>query len=169
MRVQTAGNFSSFKFLNVSILAETAAMIHELDDVSTQRDAAEIIAELQLELKNACAIASETKSENEDLKRKLEAAVAFSNSNLQRQAEWKEVWKKEREVVSMRERQLERDEDMWKAKMEERRKELDELELKRTSINIVGEVIGSAGVLLTVLVTRGGSCQAWPLLMTQRA
>jgi septin family protein len=77
-------------------------------------------------LKSAVALASEIKSENGDLKRELEVAIAFSIANLQRHAERKEVRKKEQEVVLKREKQLERDEAKWKTKLEERRKEMEE-------------------------------------------
>jgi len=126
------------------ILAETATIIQQLEDASTTIMADETITELQIELKSAVALASEIKSENDDLKRQLELANAFSNANLQRHAEWKEVWKKEREALSMREKQLEREEAKWKARLEDRRKEMDEMDMKMINSNYVG--VGGAGL-----------------------
>jgi DNA repair exonuclease SbcCD ATPase subunit len=127
------------------ILAETATIIQQLEDASTTIMTDETITELQIELKSAVALASEIKSENDDLKRQLESANAFSNANLQRHAEWKEVWKKEREAVSMREKQLEREEAKWKAKLEDRRKEMDEMDMKIMLSKDAG--VGGAGLL----------------------
>jgi hypothetical protein len=130
----------------MSILAETPTIIQQLEDASSRLVLDETITELQIEMKSAVALAGEIKSENDDMKRQLESANAFSNANLQRHAEWKEVWKKEREVVLMREKQLERDEAKWKTKLEERRKEMDEMDKKKMNSNGAG-VGGGAGFL----------------------
>jgi len=135
----------------MSILAETPTIIQQLEDISSRLVLDETITELQIEVKSAVALAREIKSENDDLKRQLESANAFSNANLQRHVEWKEVWKKEREVALMREKHLERDEAKWKTKLEERRKEMDEMDKKRmnstgaglgggTLVNLVNEI-----------------------------
>ena len=82
----------------MSILAETPTIIQQLEDASSRLVLDETITELQIEMKSAVALAGEIKSENDDMKRQLESANAFSNANLQRHAEWKEVWKKDQEV-----------------------------------------------------------------------
>ena len=130
----------------MSILAETPTIIQQLVDASSRLVLDETITELQIEMKSGVALAGEIKSENDDMKRQLESANAFSNANLQRHAEWKEVWKKEREVVLMREKQLERDEAKWKTKLEEWKKEMDEMDRKRMNSNGAG-VGGGAGLL----------------------
>ena len=93
--------------LSLSDIPATSLVQH-LEDASSQLDASEI---------SACAVASEVKKENEILQQKLEEAVTFSNAHLKRHAEWKEVWKKERELLSMRERQVEKDEAKCKSLM----------------------------------------------------
>jgi rRNA maturation endonuclease Nob1 len=129
----------------MSILADTSTSSQLFDDATSNIMFNDAMIELQIELKGAVALATELKSENDDLKRQLESHIAFSNANLQRHAEWKDVWKKEREVVSMREKQLEMDESKWKMKLEERRKEMAEIDRKLNDSGVV--LAGGAGLL----------------------
>lgn len=95
---------------------------------STDIDATEAINDLQIELQSAKSLVDEIKSENEQLRQQVEAANAFSRANQQRHTEWKAAWKVEREVLSTREKQLEKDEIKWMARLDDLRKELEELE-----------------------------------------
>ena len=101
------------------------------EDASADLDAAQTIAELQFELKNTIACSRELKKENVDLKKQLESTHAFSEANLKRHAGWKETWKKEREIVANREKQLEKEEATWASKLEERKSQLNEIEKKK--------------------------------------
>lgn len=126
-------------------LSDTAAILQHHEDISTDLEATQTITELQIDLQNTIAFANEIKLENVDLKKQLESANSFSKANLQRHAVWKEAWKKEREIVSKRENQLERNEATWKAKLEQQRKEWDELE-RRKILNSEGKVGGGSGL-----------------------
>lgn len=97
---------------------------------SADLEATETITDLQVELQTSNALVKEIKSENDDLRRQLESANAFLKANLQRHADWKVAWKIERDLLSMREKKLENAEVKWKAKLEDLRKESDELERK---------------------------------------
>ena len=130
--------------LSLSDIPATS-LVQQLEDASSKLDASEIITELQLELRSACAVASEVKKENEILQQKLEEAVTFSNAHLKRHAEWKEVWKKERELLSMRERQVEKDEAKCKSLMEDERRR-EELESKTINNNTNSNNSGALGV-----------------------
>lgn len=130
--------------LSLSDIPATSLVQH-LEDASSQLDASEVITELQLELRSACAKTSEVKKENEILQQKLEEAVTFSNAHLKRNAEWKEVWKKERELLSMRERQVEKDEAKCKSLMEDERRR-EESESKTKSNNTNSNNSGALGV-----------------------
>jgi hypothetical protein len=130
----------------MSILAEASTSSQLFDDATSNIMFDDSMIELQIELKGAVALATELKSENDDLKRQLESRIAFSNANLQRHAEWKDVWKKEREVVSMREKQLEMDEAKWKMKLDERRKEMAEIDRTMNGNGVV-ELAGGAGLM----------------------
>ena len=129
----------------MSILTETSTSSQLFDNATSKIMCDDTMIELQIELKGAVALATELKSENDDLQRQLESHIAFSNANLQRHAEWKNVWKKEREVVSMREKQLEMDEANWKVKLEERRKEMAEIDRKMNDNGV--KLPGGAGLL----------------------
>jgi len=94
-------------------LAETAA--------SATLDTTQIISELQFELQNSVALCASLKSECKSQKQQLLDANAFSTANLKRHAAWKEVWKKERDNMLKREKEVER----MKVKLLEDRKELE--------------------------------------------
>ncbi|KAL7431057.1 hypothetical protein ACHAXH_001426, partial [Discostella pseudostelligera] len=112
-------------------------------------EATETVTELQIELRDANGLVNEIKSENEELRQHLESANAFSKANQQRHAEWKAAWKVEREVLLLREKQLEKDEAEWKAKLDDLRKESGELERRKFMNNIEGaKVHGSVGLEL---------------------
>ena len=108
-------------------------------------DATQKITELQIDLQNTIALANDIKAENVDLKKQLDSANAFSKANIQRHSDWKEAWKKEREVVSKREKQLEQDEIKWKARLEDSRNELKELERKKLLLNSEFYIDGVGG------------------------
>jgi len=109
------------------------SMIRKMDS-TTDLDAAETITELQVELQTANELVKEIKSENEELRRQLDSTNTFLNANQQRHMEWKAAWKVERDVHSMREKRLEKEEAKLKANLENLRKELDEVEKKKASI-----------------------------------
>ena len=111
----------------------------------------EEIYDLEIKLQTANGMVNEIKSENEELRRQNEMANAFSKANQQRHAEWKAAWKVEREVLSMREKQLEKDEAKWKVKLEDLRKEANELETKKLLNNIEGAKVHHGGVGLALL------------------
>ena len=113
----------------------SSADILRLQTQTEDLDATHTITELQIGLQNTIALANDIKAENVDLKKQLDSANAFSKANLQRHSDWKEAWKKEREVVSMREKQLEQNEMKWKARLEDSRNELKELERKKLLLN----------------------------------
>lgn len=117
---------------------------------STDFVSTEIITDLQIELQNANVLTNEIKSENEELKRQLESANAFSKANQQRHIEWKAAWKVEREALSIREKRLEKDEANWKAKLEDLRRESEELE-GRKLLKIEGAKVLGAGVGMNLL------------------
>ena len=108
-------------------------------------DATQTITELQIDLQNTIALANDIRAENVDLKKQLDSANAFSKANIQRHSDWKEAWKKEREVVSKREKQLEQDETKWKARLEDSRNELKELERKKLLLKSECPVDGVGG------------------------
>lgn len=118
---------------------------------SAELEATETITELQIELQHVNGLVNEIKSENEELRQQLESANAFSKANQQRHAEWKAAWKVEREVLLLREKQLEKDEAKWRAKLDGLRKESDELERRKFMNNIEVEgakVHGGVGLEL---------------------
>ena len=123
--------------VDMTSLSETATIVQQHEDASGSLESIQVQMELQIELQNAIALCSSIKSENTDLKQQLSDANAFSAANLQRHSKWKESWKKERELVLQREKNLARDEAKWKINLEERRNELDELERKQM-LNSVG-------------------------------
>ena len=95
-------------------------------DNTTNVETAQAITELQIELQNSLALTNDYKEENIRLKKELASANAFSNANLQRHAEWKEVWRQEKDALAKREQQLEIDEASTKCRLEEGRRELKE-------------------------------------------
>ena len=96
-------------------------------DNTTNVETAQAITELQIELQNSLALTNDYKEENIRLKKELASANAFSNANLQRHAEWKEVWSLEKDALAEREKQLEIDEASMKCRLEEGRRELSML------------------------------------------
>ena len=98
-------------------------------DNTTNVETARAITELEIELKQTLALTNDYKEENIRLKKELASANAFSNANLQRHAEWKEVWRQEKDALALakRERQLEIDEA--RCRLEDGRRELKEMKL----------------------------------------
>jgi chromosome segregation ATPase len=90
----------------------------------------EAALDMEEQLKSAVQIATELKRQNETLKRELEDAREFSKESQQRNSEWRESWKKELDVVSKREKELEREEAKWKHRLDERKMELEAMERK---------------------------------------
>ena len=125
-----------------AILTNTTSSADILRLQTEDLDATQTITELQIDLQNTIALANDIKAENVNLKKQLDSANAFSIANLQRHSDWKEAWKKEREVVSKREKQLEQDEIKWKARLEDSRNELKELERKKLLLNNGGHSVG---------------------------
>jgi len=105
------------------------------DNTTNNVETAQAITELQIELQNSLALANEYKQDNTELKRQLDLANAFSNANLQRTAEWKEVWRQEKDALAKREKQLEIDEASMKCRLEEGRRELKEMKLSVLNTN----------------------------------
>lgn len=123
-----------------SLAIDTAAILRHHEDAAAELDAAEKINELRVELDNAVKLCSSIKAENASLKQALSDANAFSAGNLQRHAEWKEAWKKERDHASKREQDLQK----LKAKLEAQKKELDARERKAPRSDLIDE--GRGGV-----------------------
>lgn len=98
-------------------------------DNTTNVETTQAITELQIELQNSLALAKDYKEENLDLKKQLASANAFSNTNLQRHAEWKEVWRQEKDALVEREKRLEIDEASMKCRLGEGRREMKEMKL----------------------------------------
>ena len=92
-------------------------------------DTIQTITELQIELQNSRALANEYKQDNTELKRQLDSANAFSNANLKRLANTREVWRQEKDALAKREKQLEQDEARMRCRLEEGRRELKEMKL----------------------------------------
>ena len=80
------------------------------DNSTNDIETVQTITELKIELQNTLALANDYKEENIRLKKELASTNAFSNANLQRHAEWKEVWSLEKDALALREKQLEIDE-----------------------------------------------------------
>ena len=108
----------------------TAILLQQHEDASASLDATQAISELQLDLSNALALASQLETQKAKLTQELNDANAFNEAALKRKAEWKDAWKKERETVLNHEKQVKREEQEWRAKLDERQKELQELERK---------------------------------------
>jgi len=98
-------------------------------DNTTNVETAQAITELQIELQNSRALTNEYKQENTELKRQLDLANAFSNANLQRHAEWKEVWRQEKDALVGQEKQLEIEEVKLQTRLEEGRRAQKEMKL----------------------------------------
>lgn len=101
-------------------------MIMDDEAAATMEEALDMEEQLQ----SAVQIATELKRENETLKRELEDARTFSKESQQRNSEWRESWKKELDIVSKREKELEREEAKWKHRLDERKMELEAMERK---------------------------------------
>ena len=108
------------------------------DTATATLDATHQISELELELKNSDALCASLNSELDSLKQQLRDANAFNAANLKRHAEWKAIWKKERDAVSKRENEVER----MKERLVEERKELEKCKTE--------QVFGSALVKSSV-------------------
>ena len=98
-------------------------------DNTTNVETVQAITELQIELQNSLALANEYKQDNTELKRQLDSANAFSNANLQRHAEWKEVWRQEKDALVGREKRLEIEEVKLQTRLEEGRRAQKEMKL----------------------------------------
>ena len=101
------------------------------EDTSTDMEAT---LDLEQQLQSAVKLAPELKKENAILTRDLEDAREFSRTTAERNAEIRECWKKELEIVEKRQRELVSEESKWKQRLEERKHELDALERRYQNI-----------------------------------
>ncbi|KAL9186785.1 hypothetical protein ACHAXT_010505 [Thalassiosira profunda] len=108
-----------------------APALHDHEDAAMNLNAAQEIDELRHELRTSLAFTCDLTQENAALRKQTQDADALSKVWQQRHAEWKDVWRKERESLLDREKKLEQEE----AKLETQRRELQLSESRQQAVN----------------------------------
>lgn len=90
---------------------------------------------LEEQLQSAVKLVTQYKEENANLTRALEDSKQFSRANVERNAEMRECWKRELEVVKKQETELEREESNWKRRLQDRKLELEVIERKYNTLS----------------------------------
>lgn len=127
-RRSSATHFPPQKADRTIIMETLSTIIHDHEQQCASLELSETIHELQRNLQAALEVASGLKKENEILKSNLEDSRASNFAQQRRNAEWREVWKKEVDLVSKREKKLLQDQSSWDSKLADKRRELDDIE-----------------------------------------